>query len=197
MRATRPDDVDAVARLTAEALGAKYRPAFGRHAERGIAAVLRRDLEGVEGTRHWVAEHEGRVAGAVHLILSEDGGADYLAAIGAELGWARSLWAALVLSVLGHGRLEPDEAYIDELAVAAWARRRGVATALLRRCEQEARAEGRSRLTLWVTQDNAAALPLYAGAGFRERRRRRWFAGRILFGSPGALFMARELTPPR
>ncbi|MGD9571150.1 MAG: GNAT family N-acetyltransferase [Thermoleophilia bacterium] len=195
VRATREGDVDAVAELTAEALAAKYRPAFGDHAARGIAAVLRCDLDGVEGTRHWVAEIDGRVAGAVHLVLSEDAGLDYLKAIADELGWARSLRATAVLSMLGHGRLTPDEAYIDELAVAAWARRRGVAKALLARCELEARATGRKRLTLWVTEDNDAARPLYDRAGFLPTRRRRWIAGRWLFGSPGAVFMARELPP--
>ncbi len=195
VRPTREEDVDAVAELTAEALAPKYRPAFGDRAARGIAAVLRRDLEGVEGTRHWVAEIDGRVAGAVHLILSEDAGFDYLQAVAAELGWFWSLRATVVLSMLGHGRLTAEEAYIDELAVAAWARRRGVARALLDRCEEEARAAGRARLTLWVTEDNEAARPLYDRAGFRETRRRRWIAGRYLFGSPGAVFMARELPP--
>lgn len=196
VRDTRAEDIGSVAALTSEALAAKYRPAFGVFAERGIAAVLRRDLEGDGGSRHWVAEIDGRVAGAVHLILSEDAGMDYMAAIADELGWLRSLRAGLVLSLLGHGRLAPDEAYVDELAVASWARRRGVARALLERCEAEARTEGRRRLTLWVTLDNDAARPLYDRAGFRETRRRRWIAGRLLFGSPGAAFMARELAPP-
>jgi ribosomal protein S18 acetylase RimI-like enzyme len=193
----RAGDVDAVAGISEEALRDKYRPAFGRGAGRGIAAVLRHDLEEVEGTRHWVAEHDGRIAGAVHMILSDDAGTGYLQAIGAELGWARALRAALVLSVLGRGRLEPDEAYVDELAVAPWARRRGIASALLARCADDARAEGRTRLTLWVTEDNAAGRALYERAGFRVRRRRRWIAGRVLFGSPGALFMERALSPPR
>lgn len=193
----RADDVGAVARISAQALGDKYRPAFGGGAERGIAAVLRHDVEAAEGTRHWVAEVQGQVAGAVHMMLTEDEGTGYLRAIGAELGWARALRAALVLSLLGHGRLQPDEAYIDELAVAGWARRRGVAMALLAHCADEAEAAGRARLTLWVTEDNAAGRALYDRAGFRVRRRRRWIAGRALFGSPGALLMERGLSPPR
>jgi ribosomal protein S18 acetylase RimI-like enzyme len=194
VRPARPGDVAAVAELAAAALEPKYRPAFGRHAARGIAAVLRDDLDD-EGSRHWVAEIDGRVAGAVHLVLSEEAGLGYLRAIAGELGWARALRASLILSVLGHGRLAAGEAYIDELAVAEWARRRGVARALLARCEHATREAGLTHLTLWVTEDNAAALPLYEGAGFRRRRRRRWIVGRALFGSPGALFMARELEP--
>lgn len=193
IRPARASDADAVAALTAEALAAKYRPAFGRHAERGIAALLLSDVDGGGGSHHWVAEVDGRVAGAVHLVVDEDGGLDPLRAVWSAVGPWRSLRAVLVLSLLAPGRLQPGEAYIDELAVADWARRRGVARALLRRCEEEAVAEGRTRLTLWVTLDNAPALRLYAAAGFRERRRRRWITGRLVFGSPGAAFMAREL----
>ncbi len=193
VRPARPGDADAVAALTAEALAAKYRPAFGRHAERGIAALLLSDVDGGGTSHHWVAELDGRVAGAVHLVLEEDAGLDYLRAVRSAIGAWRALRAVMVLSLLGHGRIQPEEAYIDELAVAAWARRRGVARALLRRCEEEAAAAGRTRLTLWVTLDNAPALRLYATAGFMERRRRRWITGRLVFGSPGAAFMAREL----
>ncbi len=195
IRPSRPDDAAAVAELTAEALGSKYRPAFGALATRGIEALLLRDLADPRGSRHWVAEVDGRVAGAVHMALEEESGADYLRAIAVEIGVLRSLRALLVLSLIGHGRMQPDEAYIDELAVAAWARRRGVARALLRRCEEEALADGRSRLTLWVALDNTAARSLYDGYGFRQTRRRRWIAGRTLFGSPGAAFMERALPP--
>ena len=77
-----------------------------------------------------------------------------------------------VLSLLGVGAPDADEAYVDELGVAAWARRRGVGRALLAACEAEARRAGRDRLTLWVTIDNAAARALYEGCGFRESWRR-------------------------
>jgi len=194
VRPTRPDDAAAVAALTAEALASKYRPAFGRHAARGIEALLRHDL-GEEDTLHWVAEIEGRLAGSVHLMVEDGGGTEHLRAMAAAVGPLASLRALLVLSLLGQGTVKPDEAYIDELAVAPWARRRGVARALLSRCEEEAVARGRSRLTLWVTLDNTAALPLYETAGFRRARTKRWIAGRALFGSPGAAFMERALPP--
>ena len=37
-----------------------------------------------------------------------------------------ALRAVVVLSLLAHEGIRPDEAYLDELAVASWARRRGV-----------------------------------------------------------------------
>lgn len=195
VRPARPDDAGPVGALVAEALAAKYRPAFGARAAEGIAALLLHDLDGSGSSRHWVAELDGRVAGAVHLMLADDQGLSGARVIAGALGWGPAVRAIGVLSMLGHGRLDPDEAYIDELAVAAWARRRGVARALLRRCEREAVAAGRRRLTLWVTDDNDAARLLYESAGFRVARRRRWIGGRLLFGSPGASFMARTLPP--
>ena len=73
------------------------------------------------------------------------------------VGWPRALRAMAVLSLLGGGRVRRDEAYIDELGVAGWARRRGVGGALLGGLRAEARRAGRRRLTLWVTIDNAPA----------------------------------------
>jgi ribosomal protein S18 acetylase RimI-like enzyme len=193
VRPARPADATAVGALLAEALASKYRPALGDHAARGIAALLLDDLDGTGSSRHWVAEIDGRAAGVVRLVLADEPGVGYLRALAGELGWWRALRATAVLSMLGQGRVGPDEAYIDELAVADWARRRGVARALMRRCEQEAVDAGRTRLTLWVTDDNAAARTLYADAGFRVVRRRRWIVARWVFGSPGASFMAWEL----
>ncbi len=189
------DDAGAVATIVHAALHDKYAPALGDAALRGIAALTRWEIAEVPSSRHWVAEVDGRVAGVVHLAIGPDGVDGFSHALAREVGWPRALRATLVLSLLSHSRLAPDEAYVEELAVAAWARRRGVARALLAACEREARRAGRDRLTLWVTTTNTAALPLYAGAGFRETRRRRWLLGRLLFRAPGAVLMERRLEP--
>jgi len=82
-------------------------------------------------------------------------------------------------------------------SVDAWARRRGVASALLEACADQAHAAGRRRLTLWVTIDNAGGRALYEATGFAESRRRRWLVGRLLFRAPGAILMERRLAPAR
>ena len=189
------DDAEAVAAIVHDALHDKYAPALGDAALRGIAALTRWEIADVPSSRHWVAEVEGRVAGVVHLAIGPDGVDGFTRALAGAVGWPRAVRATLVLSLLAHSRLGPDEAYVEELAVAPWARRRGVARALLAACEREARRAGRTRLTLWVTTTNAAALPLYAAAGFRETRRRRWLVGRLLFRAPGAVLMERTLEP--
>lgn len=188
-------DAPAIARLVAEALGDKYRPALGARAEDAIAALVRRDVREPQTMRRWVAEVDGRLAGVVSVSIGGDVDATFPRTIADAVGWPRAIRATLVLGLLAHGRLAPDEAYIDELAVDAWARRRGVARALLETCADQARAAGRRRLTLWVTIDNDAGRGLYAAAGFAEARRRRWLTGRLLFKAPGAILMERVLAP--
>ena len=195
VRAAAEDDADDIALLVAEALGDKYRPALGAGAEAAIAALVRRDVAGPGANRRWVAETDGRVAGSVTMSLGRDADAGFPTTIAEAVGWPRAIRATLVLSLLSHGRLDADEAYIDELAVAPWARRRGVGRALLETCATAAAEAGRGRLTLWVTTDNAAGRSLYGAAGFRERRRRRVLAGRLLFRAPGAILMERRLAP--
>jgi ribosomal protein S18 acetylase RimI-like enzyme len=60
-------------------------------------------------------------------------------------------------------------------------------------CEEEARRRGKTRLTLWVTENNQAGLGLYRSLGFTVRRRRRWPFGGFLFNAPSALFMEKPL----
>ncbi len=195
IRPAEEADAPAIARLVAEALGDKYRPALGRRAESAIEALVLRDVSAPGATRRWVAEIDGRLAGVVSVAIGADVDAGFPQALAGAVGWSRAIRATLVLSVLAHGRLDADEAYIDELAVDAWARRRGVASALLEACADRARAAGRRRLTLWVTIDNAGGRALYDATGFAESRRRRWLVGRLLFRAPGAILMERRLAP--
>ena len=67
------------------------------------------------------------------------------------------------------GRLTPpapaDALYVDALATSPAFRRRGVATALLARAEEEARASGLAQLALDTADRNEAAQALYEGFG--------------------------------
>jgi ribosomal protein S18 acetylase RimI-like enzyme len=196
VRRAHAADADVVGGMLAEALADKYGPAFGPNAASAIAGLVRHDLARVATSRQWVAELEGRLAGSVHLVLAGERDRGFARTLAAAVGWPRALWAIWVLSLLGAGSPHADEAYVDELGVAEWARRRGVGRALLAACEAEARRAGRDRLTLWVTIDNAPARALYEGCGFRESWRRAWLLGRLVFRSPGAIFMEKLLSPP-
>ena len=70
-----------------------------------------------------------------------------------------------------------DVAELQRIAVAAPHRRTGVATDLLARVEDEARAREVDRLLLEVREDNHVACTFYAARGFTELDRRpRYYA---------------------
>jgi [ribosomal protein S18]-alanine N-acetyltransferase len=82
-----------------------------------------------------------------------------------------------------------DELHINTLAVAPAARRRGVATALLRAVMAEAELEGALKATLEVRASNVAALALYERLGFRVSAKR---AGYYTNPPEDALILWRE-----
>jgi GNAT superfamily N-acetyltransferase len=68
---------------------------------------------------------------------------------------------------LGHAYLMlTDPAELGDVSVRPEHRRRGVASALTRAAEREARARGHDRLRLTVSDENAGAQALYRGLGY-------------------------------
>jgi ribosomal-protein-alanine N-acetyltransferase len=99
-------------------------------------------------------------------------GALYLVATGSEP-------AEPVETVVAYAAasLIADVAELQRIAVAPSSRRRGLASDLLGRVEQEARLRYSERLLLEVREDNAAACAFYAARGFIELDRRpRYYA---------------------
>jgi ribosomal-protein-alanine N-acetyltransferase len=83
-----------------------------------------------------------------------------------------------------------DVAELQRIAVAAGHRRTGVATDLLARVEDEARARQVDRLLLEVREDNHVACAFYAARGFIELDRRpRYYAD-----GTTAVVLLRELS---
>lgn len=74
-------------------------------------------------------------------------------------------------------RVAADEAEILTLAVVPEARRQGVGGALLAEAMAGAVARGAGAMFLEVSDRNAAARALYAGAGFEEVGRRKRYYG--------------------
>lgn len=68
-------------------------------------------------------------------------------------------------------RLPQRSVVIDELGVDAAYRRRGVASALVAFCRQEARRKGYERIELNMWEFNESALRFYEAVGFRTYRR--------------------------
>jgi [ribosomal protein S18]-alanine N-acetyltransferase len=83
-----------------------------------------------------------------------------------------------------------EVAELQRIAVAAGHRRTGVASALLARVEDEARARQVDRLLLEVREDNHGACAFYAARGFLELDRRpRYYAD-----GTTAVVLLRELS---
>jgi len=59
-------------------------------------------------------------------------------------------------------------AWINRLAVLPEARRRGIATALIRHCEKELRRRGRRLFCVHVEHDNPESMRLFGKEGYRK-----------------------------
>jgi ribosomal-protein-alanine N-acetyltransferase len=106
-----------------------------------------------------------------------------------EMPGAFGLWRPAEGLVLA--RAATGEAEILTLAVAPAARRRGLGAGLLAAAMQGAILRGAAEMFLEVAAGNAAALALYAAAGFAEvGRRRRYYAS-----GEDALVLRRALSP--
>ncbi|MBL8773467.1 MAG: GNAT family N-acetyltransferase [Phenylobacterium sp.] len=91
-------------------------------------------------------------------------------------------------------RAVAGEAEILTVGVAPWARRRGVARALMTAAIGAARAAGAADLFLEVDVDNAPAVTLYEALGFRRSGLRKGYYDRGPNGRADALVMRLDLT---
>jgi ribosomal protein S18 acetylase RimI-like enzyme len=172
VRRARRDDEAAAGLLYASA--APYYDAFA-----GSERRARRLLEALWPTPGHTASHavshvavlDGEVVGVLSGFPLADSGALANRFISESLRrmppWR---WPRVARHLHAAGRLTPrppsDALYVDGLAVAPQARRRGVATALLAEAERLARAAGASGVALDTGVANAAARALYDGAGY-------------------------------
>lgn len=92
------------------------------------------------------------------------------------------------------GRVVADEAEVLTIAVAPEARRQGIGADLMARFADAAAARGAVVAHLEVAADNAAAIALYAQAGFAAAGRRRGYFVTPDGARIDALTMTRPLT---
>jgi ribosomal protein S18 acetylase RimI-like enzyme len=175
VRPARPDD-SAVPELLYISAQPYYDAYAGspRRARRLLEAVWTKPGHSASYAECLVAEVDGRVVGAMVAFPAADG--DRLARRFLSLTLVR-LPAWRWVSILRHLRasavvtpVPPDHTlYVDALAVAPDARRRGVARALLGEAERRAAAAGLSGVALDTGLENEAAQCLYEGYGFERR----------------------------
>jgi GNAT superfamily N-acetyltransferase len=175
VRPPTPEEDDVVAALLYETAGDLY-DLFTGGPERA-AMILRAAYSrpGTSSSREvvTVAEVDGRVAGAMSAFPVIEGDTRARAFLRLTLRhtppwrWPRTLH----LFRLG-GRLTPaapvDAIYVDALATEKEFRRRGVATALLRAAEDDARARGLNAVALDTAERNSTAQSLYESFGMER-----------------------------
>lgn len=147
-----------------------------KRAVRFLAAAFSKPGTAMSRDDAWVAELDGRVAGASVAFPALEGPARARRVLWLLLRQARPrAWPAILrLHLAGEhdGPRPPARSlYVDSLATDPAFRRRGVAMALLQRAERTARAAGLSAVSLDTAETNEGGLALYRSAGFRVTAR--------------------------
>lgn len=169
-----PDDADAVAELIYESSARIFdRYAGGPARAVGILTVAyRRPGNSASAEVVTVAELDGRLVAAMAAYPVSEGerraGRFLRLSLRKLPPWR---WPGALALFARAGRVAPPPPphclYVDALATAADARRRGAASALLIAAEEEARHRGLGSVALDTGLDNAEAQDLYRTAGFR------------------------------
>lgn len=121
----------------------------------------------------WVAEVDGRVAGAMAAFAVDETVTRSAAFLRLALRTAPPWrWPKALMLYWAGGRAAPSPPspsfYVDALATDPALRRRGAASALLGEAERQARQRGLPAVALDTTVGNSEARALYAQAGFEE-----------------------------
>jgi GNAT superfamily N-acetyltransferase len=175
VRQPTPEEDDVVAELLYQTAGGMYDLFAGGRglATRVLRAAYARTGNSASREVVMVAEVDGRVAGVMAAFPVRDG--DRRARAFLRLTLVRTppwRWPRTLRVFRLGGRLTPpapaDALYVDALATDEAFRRRGVATALLRAAEDDARARGLNALTLDTAERNASAQNLYEAFGMER-----------------------------
>ena len=195
VRRAEPRDFQAVTRLLhRSAEDMYYRFAGGR--KRALTLLERSLAEPGNASSAdvvWVAELDGRVAGAMAAFPVSEAVARSRAflRLAMRVAGPRRWPVALYLYWVG-GRASPSPPaqalYVDALATDPAFERRGAARALLAEAERQARTRGLPAVALDTTDSNTAARALYAREGYVEVGYRA--AGR---GLPGFVALVKPL----
>ncbi len=199
IRAASLDDVLPILTLHQEAFADKFGGAFGEKGiTKGVAAMEaawhRQGISALRGML--VAEWQGQVIGTA-MLRTHEMGTDKSGSVDLAFQQTLGLWGAtrsmFALSLLSHA-IGRGEGFITDVAVLKPFRRQGVAQALLKELEQQARyAYGKTYLGLYVSSINEGARMLYVQYGFRKVAVRRSWMTRFIFGQREWFYMRKTL----
>ena len=202
IRLAVPADYPALAQIMAENFRGKFVIALGRdpaRRQRYLEALL---PTGVLCSGHvYVAYRDGALVATFTIKMADTIPAadDYrsareaLAKVSHPL---RAWWAITVLRLLGGIRLQPGEAYLDNLVVARAYQRQGVATSLADFFYEQSRSLGNHTIYGDVMSSNARVIGLFRQQGWEIVRRNYWLAPLTwpLLGTPGIFRIRKRLT---
>ena len=193
---------DAAGELLYESARPYYDAYFGsaRTARRILAAIYPRGGHTASFEICRVAELDGALAGVLAAFPVEQG--DRLARRFVSLTVPRVPpwhWPRLTRHLRVASAVSPHPPartyYVDALATAPGARRRGVARALLAQAEREAAAAGLPAVSLDTGLHNDAARALYEAAGYEQRHVRRTTEREArVVGGPGFVSYVKPLA---
>lgn len=152
-------------------------------------------------SRFWVAEADGRPAGAMSGFDPATQGNDALSGALLTAAMELGLEAAEIEGVLTRAALmdeaspktHPEVWGAENVAVKPEFRGRGVLEALFEAVAAQGRAQGRRRLQILCLNGNERALKAWARNGFDLRADYRSEACHAVFGSPGLKLMLRPI----
>ena len=175
-RGLSPELVSSAANLFLTALGEKFVPILGNEAN-AIALVE----SSIVSTSCLSAEEDGKLLGVLAIQTNKQSFLDPdFKDLRAHYGIVGGIIRAAGLTLLQHSP-KPKELYIEGIAVADFARGKGVGTKLLDEIMILAKSQGFERVTLQVINTNHRALQLYERLGFTiEKRSKVWPVNRMI-----------------
>ena len=145
----------------------------------------------------WAGPERAADIAAIHGVLFDPPWDEASVARSLDAPGATSLVAAhgipRVTAGFVIGQVAADEAEIISIGVAADFQRNGIGGKLIEALERAVKKAGAKTLHLEVAADNAAAMALYARAGFKEAGRRKGYYERAGAASVDALRLAKPV----
>jgi len=160
-------DVESYLKIEFDAFYEKLKIMFSNKKEAALNIIRTEISRNIDTGRYYNAKAGGRIVGIIEIVTKENT-RRYIKDFRVYfkyLGLTRAV-KAILLNFFEVPKLDDGTIYIDNVAVDADNRRKGVANKMLSFTEDYARRHGKDTLTLWVAGANKNAYSLYKKFGF-------------------------------
>lgn len=185
--------IDDALRITYQAFTDKFRFGFKDHND--FIRLLRESTDPTSGI---AAITDGRLSGILSFQTSRQ--KPYRIDVPATFSKFSPWKAVLILfnMILLSDSAKPNEFLVASLAVESDSRGMGIGTALMRKAEEKANSESKSKMVLYAIGENEGAIRLYERLGYIKTKTYTGILPRIYVGSNEVIRMEKNLTnqPP-